>query len=255
VRYDFATQEPPKLRFAIGAGRIEVETVDVAETTVEVEAIRGELENLRVEQHGRDIVVEGRKRFGFKGDEYDIRVRAPRGADVDANIASATFRAAGRLGAVEVNTASGDVQVEDVEREAKIRSASGDVRLGAVGGKADVNTASGDVEVGSIAVGGAVRSASGDVQIGEAANRLSLNTASGDMHVGSIAEGTVDVKSASGDVRIGIKQGSRLFVDARSLSGDTTSEVELGGVEVASTGPLVEIKGATMSGDIRIVRA
>jgi DUF4097 and DUF4098 domain-containing protein YvlB len=255
VRYDFATPQPPKLRFGIGAGRIEVETADVAETTVEVEAIRGNVEDLKVEQHGRDIVVEGRKRFGFKGDEYDIRIRAPLVSDVDANIASATFRAAGRLGAVEVNTASGAVQVEDVERDAKVRSASGDVQLGAVGGRAEVNTASGDVQVASAAGGGTIRSASGDVQISEAANRVSLNTASGDMQIGSIAEGSVDVKSASGDVRIGIKQGSRLFVDARSLSGDTTSEVELGGIEVAAGGPLVEVKGTTMSGDIRIVRA
>jgi DUF4097 and DUF4098 domain-containing protein YvlB len=118
-----------------------------------------------------------------------------------------------------------------------------------------VNTASGDVQVGRAAAGGTVRSASGDVQIGEAASRLTLNTASGDLLVGSIAEGTVDVKSASGDVRIGIAQGSRLFVDAKSLSGDTTSEVELGGVELATAGPLVEVKGTTMSGDIRIVRA
>ena len=189
MRYDFATPEPPKLRFGIGAGRVEVETADVAETTVEVEAIRGNVEDLKVEQHSRDIVIEGRKRFGFKGDEYDIRVRTPYGSEVDANIASATFRAAGRLGAVEVNTASGDVQVEDVERDAKVRSASGDVQLGSVGGRSDVNTASGDVQVGSATGGGTIRSASGDVQIGEAARRVSLNTASGDMQIASIAEG------------------------------------------------------------------
>ena len=255
MRYDFVTQKPPKLRFGIGAGRIEVETADVAETTVEVEAIRGDIEGLKVEQHGREIVIESRKRFGFKGDEYDVRIRAPHASDIDANVASATFRATGRLGAVEVNTASGDVQVGDVERDAKVRSASGDVQLGDVGGRADVNTASGDVQVGSAAGGGTIRSASGDVQIGEAAQRVSMNTASGDMQIGSIAEGSVDVKSASGDVRIGIKQGSRLYVDARSLSGDTTSEVELGGAEIATGGPLVEVKGTTMSGDIRIVRA
>lgn len=255
MRYDFATQEPPKLRFGIAAGRIEVETADVAETTVDVEAIRGDLENLTVEQHGRDIVVESRKKFRFKDEEYDIRVLAPVGSDVDANIASASIRAAGRLGALEVNTASGDVQVDDVEREAKVRSASGDVQLGAVGGKADVNTASGDVQVASAGGGGTVRSASGDVVIGEAARHVSLNSASGDLRIGAIGQGSVDVKSASGDVRIGIRQGSRLFVDARSLSGDTVSEVELGGVEAGGDGPLVEVKGTTMSGDIRIVRA
>jgi DUF4097 and DUF4098 domain-containing protein YvlB len=256
VRYDFATPEPPRLRFGLGAGRIEVETADVAETTVDVEAIRGDLDNLKVEQHGRDIVIESRKRLGPKGDqEYDVRIQAPHGTDADVNIASASFRATGRLGAVEVNTASGDIDVEDVERDVKVRSASGDVQLGAVDGRAEVSTASGDVQVASVGRGGTIRSASGDLQIGEAAQQVKLQTASGDLQIGSIAEGSVDVKSASGDVRVGVKQGSRLRVDARSLSGDTTSEVELGGIELATSGPLVEIKGTTMSGDIRIVRA
>ena len=256
MRYDFATRDTPKLRFGIAAGRIEVETADVAETTVEVEAIRGDIEDLKVEQHGRDVVVESRKRFGFKGDqEFDVRVRAPHGSEVDANVASARFRATGRLGKLEANTASGDVQVEDVERDVKIHSASGDVQLGSIGGRTDVNTASGDVQVDSAVGGGTIRSASGDVQIGEAAKQVKLQTASGDMVVGAIAEGSVDVKSASGDVTVGIRQGSRLHVDARSLSGATTSEIELGGAETAAGGPLVEVKGATMSGDIRIVRA
>src|SRR5262249_54914915 len=112
-----------------------------------------------------------------------------------------------------------------------------------------------DVQIASAAGGGTIRSASGDVEIGETTNRVSLNTASGDMVIGSIAEGSVDVKSGSGDVRVGIERGSRLHVDARSLSGDTTAEVELGGVEITTGGPLVEVKGTTMSGDIRIVRA
>jgi DUF4097 and DUF4098 domain-containing protein YvlB len=188
VRYEFATQEPPRLRFGLGAGRIEVETADVAETTVDVEAIRGDVEDLKVEQHGRDIVVESRKRFGLSREaEFDVRIRAPHGADADANIASATFRAVGRLGSVEVNSASGNVQVEDVGGELKVRSASGDVHVGAVGGRADVNTASGDVQVGSAAAGGTIRSASGDVVIVEAARQVKLNTASGDMQIGSIA--------------------------------------------------------------------
>jgi DUF4097 and DUF4098 domain-containing protein YvlB len=240
VRYEFATPEPPKLRFGIGAGRIEVETADVAETTVDVEAIRGDLESLKVEQHGRDIVIETRKRITLKGGyEYEIRIRAPFGSEADVNVASASFHATGRLGALEANSASGHLGVEDVQGDAKVRSASG------------------DVQIGSAAGGGTIRSASGDVEIGRASRRVSLNTASGDLRIGSIAEGSVDVKSASGDLRVGIAQGSRLFVDARSLSGETSSEVELGAAEAegAPDGPLVEVKAATMSGNIRIVRA
>ncbi|HEY7693885.1 MAG TPA: DUF4097 family beta strand repeat-containing protein [Gaiellaceae bacterium] len=258
MRYEFATPEPPKLRFGIGAGRIEVETADVAETTVDVEAIRGDLESLKVEQHGRDIVIETRKRITLKGGyEYEIRIRAPFGSEADVNVASASFHATGRLGALEANSASGHLGVEDVQGDAKVRSASGDVQIGSVARRADVNTASGDVQIGSAAGGGTIRSASGDVEIGRASRRVSLNTASGDLRIGSIAEGSVDVKSASGDLRVGIAQGSRLFVDARSLSGETSSEVELGAAEAegAPDGPLVEVKAATMSGNIRIVRA
>ena len=91
--------------------------------------------------------------------------------------------------------------------------------------------------------------------ITEAADRLSVMTASGDLTIDAIARGALDLKSASGDMQIGITQGSRLRVDARSLSGDTSSEVELLGVETATEGPLVDLKAASMSGDIRIVRA
>ena len=257
MRYNFATHEPPKLRFGIPAGRIAVETADVSETTVDVEAIRGELDDLKVEQHGRDIVIEAKSKTRLFGRDHEflITITAPHGTDADVNVASADFRSQGRLGGLEVNTASGDVLAEDVEHDVKIRSASGDVKLGTVGGRTDVNSASGDVQVETARDGGTIRSASGDIQIGEAARRVTVQTASGDLHVGSIAEGEVDAKSASGDVLVGIREGSRLNVDARSMSGDTSSEIELGAVETATDGPLVWVKAATMSGDIRIVRA
>jgi DUF4097 and DUF4098 domain-containing protein YvlB len=253
VTYEFATPEPPKLRGGVAAGRIEIETAETAETVVDVEAIRGDLEGLKVEQRGREIVIEQRKRFGFKNDEYEVRIRAPHGSEIDLNLASADIRAEGRFSSLEINTASGDVEVGEVERNAKVRSASGDVQLGPVGGRVDVNTASGDVQVRSAGAGATVRSASGDVMIGEAAQRVVVQTASGDQLIEAVAQGSVELKSASGDVQLGVKPGSRLFVDARSLSGDTTSEVELSGVETATEGPLVELKAATMSGDIRIV--
>jgi hypothetical protein len=80
-------------------------------------------------------------------------------------------------------------------------------------------------------------------------------TASGDLVVGAIAEGGLDLKSASGDMRIGIAAGSRFHVDARSLSGETSSDIEVLGAETTVEGPLVELKATSMSGDIRLTRA
>jgi len=233
VRHEFATHEPPRLRVAFASGRTEIETGETAETVVEVDADQDEF---HVEERGREIVLEQRKKFG-RGRSFDVRVRAPHGTDLEVEVASADLRVRGRLG------------------EARIRSASGEVELETVEGRLDLNTASGDVVVRSAAGGGSVRTASGDVIVGDSRERLSVNTASGDMNLEAIAEGALDLKSASGDMRIGIRQGSRFRVDARSLSGDTVSELEVLGVETATEGPLVDLKAASMSGDIRIVRA
>ena len=104
MRYEFVTSEPPKLRFGISAGRIDVETADVSETIVDVEAIRGELDDLKVEQHGRDIVIEARAktklRLRPRVPDHDHAPRTARTWIV--NVASADFRSTGRLGALEV---------------------------------------------------------------------------------------------------------------------------------------------------------
>jgi hypothetical protein len=69
----------------------------------------------------------------------------------------------------------------------------------------------------------------------------------------------VDLKSASGDIEVGIREGSNVWVDARAMSGELSSEVELGDVPLTDDGPddapLIELKATSMSGDIEVVRA
>ena len=230
MKHEFVTPEPPRLRINFASGDAVIETAETGDTTVDVDADRDEF---TVEQRGRDIVLEQSKR----GRSFDVRVQAPHGTELDVEIASVDLRARGRLG------------------ETRVRSASGDVELETVSGRLDLTAASGDVSVRSAEAGGSIRTASGDVLVGEAADRLDVTTASGDQSIEAIGEGALDLKSASGDMKIGIKHGSRFRVDARSLSGDAVSELEVFGVETATEGPLVDLKAASMSGDIRIVRA
>jgi DUF4097 and DUF4098 domain-containing protein YvlB len=254
MRHEFQTPTAPRLSVRVPAGRVDIGTGDVSATTVDVEALSGSDEDVRVEQHGDEIRIEARRRLG-PSQEYAVRIHAPHGSDADVDTATADVRARGRLGTLTAKAASAEVEAEHVDGEARVRSASGDVTLRSVGGRADVNTASGDVELGSVGEVVSVRTASGDVQVGEAAGDVSVYTASGDQEIGSVVEGSVDLKSASGEIRIGIRRGSRMHVDARSMSGETTSELELGEVAPDDDGPLVELRAVTMSGDIRVVRA
>ena len=228
----FSTPGPVKLEISIPSGDVDVETVDGDTTAVELE-VRGrdaeELERdaqieLRPRGDRYEVVVAAQRGRGFnllrgRNGEYRVRVSVPHGAEVEANLASADIEGRGRYGDVEVNTASGDVQFERIEGQAQIDSASGDVQIERVG-SAKMN------------------SASGDIRIDETADGADLNT-------------------ASGDVNVGIAKGSRLWVEAQSLSGDTSSELELeSGAPIESDeGPLVELKARTLSGDISVRRA
>ncbi|MGH2700116.1 MAG: DUF4097 family beta strand repeat-containing protein, partial [Actinomycetota bacterium] len=79
--------------------------------------------------------------------------------------------------------------------------------------------------------------------------------ASGDLAIEKAVEGAVSLQSASGDLRVGVGRGSILWIDARSMSGSTTSELELDDSPPEGPGPRLEIRAKTMSGDIHLVRA
>jgi DUF4097 and DUF4098 domain-containing protein YvlB len=276
----FQTPNPVRLDVRLSSGEIRLEASDTAETTVRLEPLRDSdasvtaVEEARVEQRGDEILVDvrGSRRF-LRGADVLIEIHCPEESSVRAKTGSADVEGRGRLGSVEVETGSGDVQFSDVSGDAEINAASGDVQLARIGGRGRINTASGDVQVSSVAGEAKINSASGDVQIREAGSRVEVNTASGDVLVreasssasvnsasgdqtiASVSEGKVDLKTASGDIRVGIREGSTLWVDARSRSGEVRSELPVSDLPPEGDAPHVELRANSMSGDITVVRA
>ena len=234
-RETFAVSGPLRLDLSLSSGEIEVEAAPVEEAVVELELLHGSeaaVEEARVELRGDQLIVK----VDHRRAEVRLRVQAPEGSALDAKTASGDLRTRGPLGAAEVKSASGDVTLDSVAA-------------------LDAKLASGDLLVAQVAGDARVDSASGDVELGEAGAGVRLRTASGDQALRSVAEGQVELKSASGDIRVGIKRGSRVWVDARSMSGDVSSELEVGDEAPGEEGPLVELKVMSMSGDIEVVRA
>lgn len=273
----FSTPGAVLLNLEVPAGEIDIETADTDETRVELEAIAGNddfVDAARVELVRRgdrhEVVVEVKTRHGISisigrgpdirlgGPDVRVHITCPKGAELDARTKSASIRARGEYGSVEVKTASGDVQVDEVQGAARIKSASGDFHVDDVRDRLEVQTVSGDVHAGS--VGGDIRAqlVSGDVYVRDARGSITTNTVSGDQSFEAVQEGRVELKAISGDVVVGIRRGSRVFVDANTVSGSTTSELELGDAPSAASaaeGPLVELYVKTVSGDVRIERA
>jgi hypothetical protein len=264
----FETPGRVALDLRLPEGDLDVVAEARQDTVVELTGLPDDelLEVARIEMHERGGVFEVRveihdqRGFGrfWKSRALRLAVQAPEGADVRARAGSADVRCRGDVGALRVETGSGDLSFDGVAREADVKSGSGDVRLREIDGDAAVSSASGDVNVERIGGTALVRSASGDVHIGEAGADVTVQTASGDQLIGAVVRGQISLQSASGDMRVGIRRGSRLAVDARSLSGDTSSEIDLddfGGDEGGDDSPLVELRATAMSGDIHVARA
>jgi hypothetical protein len=275
----FNTPGAVRLDLELPAGAIELQAADTEETHVELEAlsendqVREMVETARIEAirrgDGHEVIVEVRTRHGVwisfsKGPdirigspEMRLRVTCPKNAALEVRTKSADLDARGEYGEVDVRTASGDVHVERAAG-AEVKTASGDVQFDEVDGLLDVKSASGDVAVGSVARETNIQLVSGDVWVREAGDSVSVNTVSGDQRLDAVAKGRLELRAISGDIMVGIRRGSRVFIDANTISGSTSSEFELSDApqqEPDPDSPLVELFAKTVSGDVRIERA
>lgn len=266
----YEISEPAALDVRLVAGEVEVTTREGPTLSVELVAedpdSQEQVDRAQVELHehaGRPrLLVDVPQRrggfslgslFGHQG--VRCTITAPAGSSLRARTKSADVEAHGVIGDLDVATASGDVSVERVDGKLSVKTASGDVSAGEVAGETSVQTASGDVDIDLSAGKASVATASGDVRIGDAGGDLSVNTVSGDQRHEAVVRGRVAAHSVSGDVRIGVRRGSKVYLDCSTVGGETSSELEPTGAEPDGDGPLVEVRAKSVSGDIVITRA
>lgn len=253
----FHTPLPLRLEVSVPSGAIDVETDGHDETALTIDGDEQLLEHVEVRQDGDRIVVSLRDKgkFGisiagsgfslgsliFGNEGLRVRARVPHGAALTVKTASADTKLTGHFGRLEVNSASGDVRLRgEVAEDATVKTVSGDVELDRVDGDLTVNCVSGDVRARSVA------------------GSVDTKSVSGDIRLEALTAGDVRFTSVSGDIEIGIAQGSLLDVDAGSTSGDLSSDVPLGSeppAGEAAAGPTVILRGRTVSGDVRVFRA
>ncbi|HEY3551604.1 MAG TPA: DUF4097 family beta strand repeat-containing protein [Gaiellaceae bacterium] len=247
LEHTFQTPLPVTLEVSIPSGDIEVETDGADETSVTVDGDERMLEHVEVHHSGNRVSVTLREKgkLGFFGSIFNgglrVQARVPHGASVRVKTASADTELQGHFGALEVSSASGDVRLRgELVDDATIKTVSGDVELERVDGDLSVQCVSGDIRARAVA------------------GSVDTKSVSGDIRLDALTTGSVRFTSVSGDIEIGIAQGSLLDVDAGSTSGDLSSEVPLASEPVTGEGaaaPTVVLRGRTVSGDVRVFRA
>lgn len=174
---------------------------------------------------------------------------------ISTEVGTVRIDASGSLAAVGAKTATGDLRFDVVSGDVSANSASGDIAIGEIGGGGKIRSASGDVSVGLGRGALSVNSASGDVRVERALASIAAATASGDIEVGAVEAGEIRLQSVSGDVRVGVREGLRVWIDASSVSGTISSDLHAEDGPPDDGGAALEIHARTVSGDVGIVAA
>ena len=190
-----------------------------------------------------------------------LRLEVPEGVAVHVTNHLGRVEARGVGADLEVKTASADVAADDVAGALKIRTGSGDVRVGGSAGL-DLSTGSGDVVAERIRGAVRISTGSGDVELARAeAEKVSVHTGSGDVALDAVA-GSLALQTGSGDIRGRARRGVErldggtgsgqvvLSLDAARFAGGDV-EAASGDVDLAlSSAPALTLTVSTASGDI-----
>ena len=152
-------------------------------------------------------------------------LHVPTRSSLTAQLVSSDLVVSGIAGDQDVRTVSGDVHTA-AQREVRIHSVSGDVKLGAgaESRRIEIGTVSGDLLVNGGGGELTVNTVSGDgiLKVG-AASRVAIKTVSGDFHValGLAADGRFEAESVSGDLNVDFAGGlPPAEYDLQTFSGD-----------------------------------
>ena len=193
-------------------------------------------------------------------DEGKLRIRVPENLlpVLEVNTASGNVNVEKtHAPAYTLRTASGDVtldaSVKDAIDRLFISAASGDIRVGSIFAKeADVSSISGDVELEGDFGDLKCKSVSGDVEFEGTAQNLVSRSVSGDveLNLSNAETGSISADATSGDVEVNLLDNcGRAHADCSSTVGEVTCEID----DAGENAPL-KIRVRTVSGDISVSR-
>jgi DUF4097 and DUF4098 domain-containing protein YvlB len=213
-------------------------------------------ERTRVDFRGGTLVVSSVERGLpiFRRGAIDLEIALPARSRLQVSLASAALRAEGEFADVNVGGASGDVELDVVAGRLKSHTAAGSLTVHAVEGSASVTTASGDVAIWDLNGDLKLNAASGSLSIGRLRGGLKVRTASGLVAVTAAIRGEMSAYTSSGEIAVGVAEGTAARLDIITASGAVTSTLQ------PSDGPeqgdeTFALQARTASGDVGIHRA
>jgi hypothetical protein len=136
---------------------------------------------------------------------------------------------------------------------------SGDVTIGHIAGRANIDGGAFAMRIGEVKGTVGLLNSGGQTWIGHAAADLDLSsvtagTASGAIRIGRMTHGQAKLTNGSGNIEVGISEGTATSIDVNSERGAVRNFVSSQGEPDASDAK-VSVHARTRHGDITIQRA
>jgi len=273
----FATPGAIAATVEVAGAQVRVSASDRTDTVVLVEPIN--------EASRSDVKVASKTKVDFAGGQLSVKtttpgdrsgsvvitIDLPAGSSLAVYLAHSSVQVEGPVGQCELHLASGQVKLDRIDAlEASI--ASGEVAIGHIAGDAKIDGAAfamriGEVEgtVGLLSSGGQawighasadldLSSGSGDFDIERADGSITATTASGAIRIGRMTYGQAKLMNGSGNIEVGISEGTAASIDANSKRGAVHSFVSSQGNSDPSDDKVM-VYARTRHGDIIIQRA
>jgi hypothetical protein len=277
----FDTPEPITATILLGVGDVRISAGDRDTTVVDVHPSdassaddRQATEQTIVEYANGKLLVRGPKqrswRIKSRGASIDVTIELPTGSNVHGTAQWADFRSEGRLGECRITTGlgrilldgtgtlslrsgSGDISVEHATQGAEVTTGSGDVHLRELDGSAAVKNSNGATWVGEARGDLRLKAANGSIAVDLAHASVSAKTANGKVRLGEVARGSVMIESRTGDLEVGVREGTAAWLDLRTTTGKVHNQLDATDAPEPSA-ETVEVGARTSLGDIVIRR-
>jgi len=273
----FATPAPIAATVEVAGARVRVTASDRTDTVVLVEPVNeASRSDVKVADKTKVDFADGRLSVktttpGDKNGSVDITIGLPAGSGLAAYLAHSSVQVDGPVGQCELHLASGQVQLDRIDAlQASI--ASGEVTIGHIAGRADIDGGAFAMRIGEVKGAVGLSSSGGQAWIGHASADIDLSsgngafdidradgsvtatTGSGAIRIGRMTHGQAKLMNGSGNIEVGIGQGTAASIDASSERGAVHDGVSSQG-NPATTDVLVSVHARTRHGDIIIRRA
>jgi hypothetical protein len=273
----FATPEPIAATVEVAGARVRVNASDRTDTVVLVEPINeASRSDVKVASKTKVDFADGQLSVkttapGDKSGSVAITINLPAGSSLAAYLAHSSVQVDGPVGQCELHLASGQVQLDRIDAlQASI--ASGEVAIGHIAGRANIDGGAFAMRIGEVKgtvglsssggqawIGHAsadldLSSGSGDFDIDRADGSITATTASGAIRIGRMTHGQAKLTNGSGNIEVGISEGTAASIDVNSERGAVHNFVSSQGDSDPSD-PKAMVHARTRHGDIIIQRA